>query len=266
MIEGTEYMVGSKKNKSRFWKILKISGIIVSILLAIPMVLYPVFMIIMVLAFSGMGGNARQAFDEAKTQLVDSLDNFIRTNNRLPLLLSEIGLEQNAISYEVENVYYVTLLPDNPKDNSYILKFGYRGDDAEYYISKTGEWHDVHTTPTLFVDNDTLRRIDDIKLWLASDSFVHNVDSVRPNTSISFDYDVYCDDLIVFIHRYDKETGIDMKGWAVSDSSFILFTELGDWEYRDEDGKIYHKFWNYRENDSLIYRPDPSPKFIKQTK
>ncbi len=55
-----------------------------------------------------------------------------------------------------------------------------------------------------------------------------------------------------------------MKGWAVSDKYFILFNEFGEWEYGDEDGNVYHKFWNYRQNDTLIYRPDPKPKFIKK--
>ncbi len=211
-----------------------------------------------------MGKDARKAHDKAREQLVDSLDNFIRINDRLPLLLSEIGLKQNAISYDIEGIYYVTLLSDDPKDNSYFLKFGYHSGNAEYYVSKTGEWHDLYKTPTLFIDNDTLKRIDHIKLWLASDRFIHLVDSVLPNTSISFDYYVWEKDSIVHIHRYDKDTGVYMKGWAVSAGHFILFNEFGEWEYGDEDGNVYHKFWNYRENDSLIYRPDPKPKFIKR--
>lgn len=195
-------------------------------------------------------------------QLVDSLDRFIRINNRLPVLLSEIGLEQNAVSYDIGGVFYISLLPDS-RDNSYFLRFGYLGDDAEYYISKTREWHDQITSPIRFIDNDTLKKIGEIKRWLAGDRFDRIVDSVQPNTSISFDYQVWSDDLIVFVHRYDKERGIFMKGRAVTDSSLILFSEYGNWEYGDEDGNIYHKFWNYRSNDSLIYRPDPEPQFIK---
>ncbi|MDE6581790.1 MAG: hypothetical protein K2K47_04605, partial [Duncaniella sp.] len=241
----------TEKKKGMIERVLKIAGITIVALIVL-------FLILMLALFcligDSMSNSARKAYDETKTQLVDSLDNFIRINHRLPVLLSEIGLNQNPISYDIDGVFYVTLLPDDSDDNSYILKFGYRGDEAEYYFSKTGEWYRSKKTPTLFLDNDTMKRIDDIKLWLASDKFVHLVDSVRPNTSISFDYPVWCHDSIVFIHRYDEGTGMDMRGWAISDKYFILFNEFGDWEYCDEDGKIYHKFWNYRENDSLIYR------------
>ncbi len=251
----------SRKKKSRLWKILKICGItILTIVVITPILLFLLNWLIV----SSMGKDARKAHDEFREQLVDSLDNFISINGRLPLYLSEIGLKQNPISYDIEGVFYVTLLPDDFTDNSYFLKFGYRSGDAEYYISKAGEWYDLYKTPTLFIDNDTLKKIAHIKLWLADDKFVHLVDSVSANTSISFDYPYWEKDSIVFIHRYDKDRGIYMKGWAVSDKYFILFNEFGDWEYRDEDGKVYHKFWNYRHNDSLIYRPDPKPKFIKK--
>ena len=252
-----------EKKRKTTDSVLRILYLTILTLLALS----PLFMFVLnFLIVSGLSQNAREHFDTTKIQLVDSLDNFIRINHRLPLLLSEIGLKQNTISYDIDQVYYVTLLPDNTEDNSYFIKFGYRSGDADYYISKTGKWYNIDNTPTLFIDNDTLTRIDHIKLWLASDKFVHDVDSVRPNTSLSFDYHAWNDDSIVFIHRYDSNTGVYMKGWAVSGRHFILFNEFGDWEYRDEDGKIYHKFWNYRENDSLIYRPDPKPKFIKRTK
>ena len=252
-----------KKKKSLIVRALKILGITILTLI----VLFPISIFVLNwIIVSSMGRDARKVYDEAKIQLVDSLNSFIRINHRLPLLLSEIGLTQNAISYDFDDIFYVTLIPDDPKDNSYFLKFGYHSGNSDYYISKTGEWHNMYKTPTLFVDNDTLQRIDHIKLWLADHKFVHIVDSVRPNTSISFDYYVWEDDSIVFIHRYDKDTGIYMKGWAVSGKYFILFNEFGDWEYKDKDGNIYHKFWNYREKDSLIYRPDPKPKFIKRAK
>ena len=251
------------KKKSMLEKVLKIAGITIIVLIVLFSIL--IFALLYLIG-DGMSKSARKVYDETKTQLVDSLDNFIRINHRLPVLLSEIGLNQNPVSYDINGVFYVTLLPDDSDDNSYILKFGYSGDKADYYFSKTGKLYDRKNTPTLFIDNDTLKRIRHIKLWLASDKFVHLVDSVRPNTSISFDYPVWCHDSIVFIHRYDEGTGMDMKGWAMSDRYFILFNEFGDWEYRDEDGKIYHKFWNYRENDSLIYRQDPKPKFIDKKK
>ncbi len=251
----------SGKKKSIWKKIFKICGIsILTIALMTPILLFLLNWLIV----SSMGKDARKAHDKVREQLVDSLDNFIRINGRLPLYLSEIGLKQNAISYDIEDIYYVTLLPDDPNDNSYFLKFGYHSGDSEYYMSKTGEWYDLYKTPTLFIDNDTLKKIDYIKLWLADDKFVHLVDSVSANTLISFDYTYWEKDSIVYIHRYDKDRGIYMKGKAVSGRRFILFNEFGDWEYGDEDGNVYHKFWNYRKNDSLIYHPDPQPKFIKK--
>ena len=150
-----------EKKKSLIGRVLKIIGI--SILTLI--VLFPISMFVLNwVIVSSMGKDARKAYDNVKTQLVDSLDSFIRINHRLPLLLSEIGLKQNTISYDIDDVFYVTLIPDDPKENSYFLKFGYYSGNSDYYISKTGEWHNMYKTPTLFVENDTLKRIDHIKL------------------------------------------------------------------------------------------------------
>lgn len=244
--------------KSKF--IIGCGVIIISLALIVPLFIFVLNWVVV----SSMGRDARKHYEKTRSKLISDIDSFIKVNQRLPLILSEIGLHQNALSYDIDDgCYYVSLIPDDTADNSYLLKFGYRGASAEYYVSKTGEWLDIYKMPTPFFDNDTLKRINDIKLWLASDKTIRTIDSVRPNTSISFDYTVWDDDSIVFINRYDKINGMAMKGWAVSDRYFILFNEFGDWEYKDEDGNVYHKFWNYKRNDSLIYRPDPRPQLIK---
>ncbi len=101
----------SGKKKSIWRKILKICGItILTIVVLTPILLFVLNWLIV----SSMGKDARKAHDKMREQLVDSLDNFIYINGRLPLYLSEIGLNQNAISYDIEGIYYVTLLPELP--------------------------------------------------------------------------------------------------------------------------------------------------------
>lgn len=207
---------------------------------------------------------AQKDYEEKKSELISELDSFIRIHHRLPVSLSEIGLQQNTLSYDIDGAYYVTLIPDDPSDTSYILKYGYYIDSPEYYFSKTGEWIDQNKMQNPFTENDTLKRIDEIKMWMHSDHVSTTTDSIRPNTSISFGYPIWEDDSIVFVNRYKKSNGMSMKGWAVVGSRHLIrYKEFGDWEYRDKNGKTYHKFWNYKKNDSLIYRPDPKPLFIK---
>ena len=250
------------KSKNQIGCGVTIITIIVTLAVILPLSIF----ILNWIAVSSMGRDARKDYEKTRTELIYELDSFINANQRLPIVLSEIGLPQNTLSYDIEGVYYVTLIPDDPYDTSYIIKFSYHSGQDEYYISKSREWLNTHNMQTPFIENDTLRKIDDIKLWLASDHIVSNIDSIRPNTSISFDFPIWADDSIVFIKRYDPQNGISMKGWAVSSGRFILFNEFGNWEYRDNDGNVYHKFWNYRKDDSLIYKPDPKPLFIKPHK
>ena len=206
----------------------------------------------------------RKDYEEKKTELIYELDSFINVNHRLPATLSEIGLQQNALSFDIDGAYQVFLIPDDTTDNSYIIKFSDYVNPPEYYVSKRKEWIDASKVPAPFTENDTLKRIEEIKMWMHSDHVSTTIDSIRPNTSVSFGYRVWEDDSIVFVTRYKKSNGMAMKGWAVvGRSRFVIYKEFGDWEYRDKDGEIYHKFWNYRMNDSLIYRPDPSLKFIE---
>lgn len=258
-------MANTVKNRGWKSKILIACGVAVIVIIVTLAVILPISIFILNwIVVSSMGRDARKHYEKARLELISELDSFIDVNHRLPVVLSEIGLHQNALSYDIDDgCYYVSLITDDAAENSYQLKFGYRRGSEEYYVSKTGEWLDAYKMPVPFFDNDTLKKIDDIKLWLASDEAIRTVDSIRPNTSISFDYSVWDDDSIAFINQYDKRNGMAMKGWAViSGARFILFNEFDDWEYKDEEGKVYHKFWNYKKNDSLIYRPDPRPKFI----
>ena len=208
----------------------------------------------------------RKDYEEKKAGLISELDSFINVNHHLPETLSEIGLQQNALSFDIDGAYQVFLIPDDSSDNSYIIKFSDYVNSPEYYVSKRREWVNTSKAPVTFIGNDTLKRIDEIKMWMHSDHVTTTIDSIRPNTSISFGYKVWEDDSIVFINQYKKSNGMAMKGWAVAGSRHLIrYEEFGDWEYRDKYGKTYHKFWNYRENDSLIYRPEPSPHFIRES-
>ena len=206
----------------------------------------------------------KKDYEEKKTDLISELDSFININHRLPVTLSEIGLQQNALSFDIDGAYQVFMIPDDSTDNSYIIKFSDYVNPPEYYVSKRREWVDASKVPAPFTENDTLKRIEEIKMWMHSDHISTTTDSIRPNTSVSFGYKIWEDDSIVFVNRYKKSNGMAMKGWAVVGSRhLIMYKEFGDWEYMDKDGKTYHKFWNYKKNDSLIYRPDPKPLFIQ---
>ena len=206
----------------------------------------------------------RKESEEKKSELISELDSFINVNHRLPATLSEIGLQQNALSYDIDGAYQVFMIPDDSSDNSYIIKFSDYVNPPEYYVSKRREWVDAAKAPASFTENDTLKRIEEIKMWMHSDHVSTTTDSIRPNKSISFGYPIWEDDSIVFINRHKKSNGMAMKGWAVVGSHrLIRYKEFGEWEYRDKDGSVYHKFWNYRKDDSLIYKPDPKPLFIQ---
>ena len=251
-------------NKSQTNKIL--IGCSVAIIMIIAM-LAVILLVINNSIVTEIAEFTKKDYEEKKTELISELDSFINVNHRLPVTLSEIGLQQNVLSFDIDGAYQVFLIPDDSSDNSYIIKFSDYVNSPEYYVSKRREWVDASKAPVSFTENDTLKRIEEIKMWMHSDHVSTTTDSIRPNPSVSFGYKIWNDDSIVFINRYKKSNGMAMKGWAVVGSHrLIRYKEFGEWEYRDKDGSVYHKFWNYRKDDSLIYKPDPKPLFIKPHK
>ena len=252
------------REKSLKSKILLCCSFAIIIIIATLSVISPLSFYTVIV--SGMHEFVKKDYEENQTRLISKLDSFINVNHRLPATLSEIGLQQNALSFDIDGEYQVFLIPDDSTDNSYIIKFSDYVNPPEYYASKRREWIDASKASAPFTENDTLKRIEEIKMWMHSDHVSTTTDSIRPNTSVSFGYKVWEDDSIVFVNRYKKSNGMAMKGWAVAGSRrLIRYKEFGDWEYRDKDGKTYHKFWNYKDKDSLIYRPEPSPHFIRES-
>ena len=240
-----------------------VCGIVIIVIISPLAVISPVFIYTINQSIvSSVEEFTRKDYEEKKSVLISEIDSFVNVNHRLPATLSEIGLQQNALSFDIDGAYQVFLIPEDTTDNSYIIKFSDYVNLPEYYVSKRREWVNANRAPVFFAENDTLKRIEEIKMWMHSDHVSTTIDSIRPNTSVSFGYRVWEDDSIVFVTRYKKSNGMAMKGWAVVGSRHLIrYREFGNWEYRDKDGKIYHKFWNYRMNDSLIYRPDPKPSF-----
>ena len=235
------------------------------------------YIVLSILIVKGMQDSARLAEKESRSIVVEQIDSFVSLNGKLPATLSELGFRQTAAAYDFSfadvnkgfgGIYEFQAIPDR-NDTAYILMFRYEsGDHESFYLSRLGEWYDELKDPKFFKINDTLTTIKEIR-WNLKYGINRDKVSVErhlvPNHDIGLSYMDFRYDSLIYLRYRQEDSRMSMEGWALTDGGTFFHTsydEYGDWRYCDEDGNVYHKFWNYMKNDTLVFKPDPLPKRI----
>lgn len=188
--------------------------------------------------------------------VVSKLDDYIKREGRLPQTLSEIGLEQTVSAYLHDDMTFYLI----PTEHGYVLECWDENNVEYQYISEDDKWL---KEPDLWefeppVNADTISNI--YRILALKDEASVRMDSARKNTEI---YPIINGfnvkpDSIVFMRYCYPDGAIMMQGWItrIRFKESNIDKEFGKWEYYDEKGNCYRKFWNYRNGDELKYEAD----------
>ncbi len=192
-----------------------------------------------------------------RNEIVKRINNYIAQYNRLPESLSEIGFEQLPGLYK----YYghsVDLI--KCADLDYVLEYWNKDRKLWQYVSEDKKWYDYacwEFEPPINID--TIRGINKV-YYAPRENMQLEFDSLGINDNVTsiLDYDTEdTPDSIAYVRGYTADT-LNMEGWVAyrANSRLHYVKEFGEWEYYDEHGNCYRKFWNYKENGKLIYEAD----------
>lgn len=143
----------------------------------------------------------------------------------------------------------------------YILECWDKNNKEYQYISETNSWIEE---PNLYefeppVNVDTIRNI--YRILSLKENAVAQVDSAQVNTDIYPIMDCFNvkPDSIALLRYYYPNGELMMHGWVAFHTPFTASNydkEFGKWEYYDDKGNCYRKFWNYKKEGKLIYETD----------